>query len=457
MSLVGLHTALSGIRAARVGMDTTAHNVANANTAGYTRQQVNLTTSYPSQTAVGKVGSGVTVADIARIRDSFLDQRVRSDLDTGGRLDVRADLLARTEAVFGEPDNGLTHELNELWAAFEELALRPDDGATRRQVISSLESLDARVKSVSGDLQVLADDTATGLTQSVREANGLFAQIAELNGDVLDAQTGPGVPNDLLDQRDLLVDQVSRLIGARTTIGEDGTARVSVAGMSVVSGTTPQELTLTDTHDIMHPAGAPVNPGGKIAGLQGFLHDDLAEQVDALNAFLDGFTRAVNSSHREGYAQDGVTTGIDVFDEYTMATRTRPSEIGANFNLRLTEPADIAAASAGNALHDGANAEALAALRTAAIDDGSTLDSRLRSFVTELAATVQASDRQARGQRQLTQAAQSSREGMHGVSLDEEMVNMLSHQRALEASSRVMSAVDQALDVLINRTGIVGR
>ena len=474
MSLVGLYTSLSGIRAARVGMDVTSHNVANANTEGYTRQRVDLATTYPSQTAVGKIGTGVTVADITRIRDSFLDQRVRSDLAAGGELDVRADLLARTEAVLGEPDSGLTHELNELWAAFEELGLRPDDGATRRQVVSSLESLEARVKSISGDLQVLADDTATGLAQAVKDVNGLFQRIADLNGDILDAQTGPGVPNDLMDQRDLLVDEVSRTIGARVTIGDDGTARVSVAGMSVVSGTNAQELALYDpaVHGamgnpcgIMHPSGTAVNTGGEIAGMQGFLQTDLPDQVQDLHAVVARLSTALNDQHDDGVDQNGVAGGAIFSYRDITDVPPNPGAIGSSLDLQLfdpgtnvRDPALLAAAAMGGGTHDGSNAEKLAALRTdIPAGESASIDEALRSFVTELAATVQSTDRQARGQRTLTRAAESAREGMHGVSLDEEMVNMLSHQRALEASSRVMSAVDQALDVLINRTGIVGR
>lgn len=458
MSLVGLHTALSGIRAARLGMDTTAHNVSNANTAGYTRQQVRLTTSYPMQTPVGKVGTGVTVADITRIRDSFLDQRVRSDLAADGELGVRADLLGRTEAVFGEPDNGLTSELNEIWAAFEELSLRPEDQATRRQVISALESFEARVKSIAGGLDTLEKDTTLRLAQGVDEVNGLLKRVADLNGSILDAGTGPGVPNDLLDERDLLLDQLTAKIGARVSIADDGTARVSIAGMGVVSGTTHQPLTLADTA-VMHSSGSPVDVGGEIAGLQGFLQDQLPGQVGQLDDFLSQVATQLNGQHAEGFEFSGGvpgTAGEDLFDYASQSTATA---IQAGFTLRdaMRDPARLAASADESAPLDGGNAADLAALRTTPFGGGPNIDSEIRSMVTDLAAKVQGADRQATGQHQLTAASTAAREGMHGVSIDEEMVSMLSHQRALEASSRVMSAVDQALDVLINRTGIVGR
>lgn len=441
MSFVSLHTALSGIRASRAALDTAAHNVANANTPGFTRQRVDLGTSYPYLSPAGPIGNGVTIDDITRVRDAFLDARLRGDQSRSGELDVRADLLARAEEVLGEPEQGLTTELNELWAAFEELALQPADRATRRQVLSSLDTLASRVNAVAGGFELLEADTTTSLVQRVAEVNGLLDQVASLNGSILDAVSGRGSPNDLLDQRDALIDELSRSIGARATLDDDGTVRVSVAGMAVVEGTRAQHLSVSGT-DVVHPAGVAVRTGGEVAGIQRFLADDLPGLVAGLDQLALDLTATLNTQHAAGYTAGGVAGGALL--AATSALTLSPV---------ISDPDDLAAAAGvAGAPHDGGNASALAALRTT-----SGLDGSIRSMVTELAAAVQATDRQARGQRQLTAAAATAREGMHGVSIDEEMVAMLNHQRALEASSRMMSAVDQALDTIINRTGLVGR
>lgn len=440
MSFVSLHTSLSGIRAARVGMDTTSHNIANANTPGHTRQRVDLATRYAYLSPEGPVGTGVSVEDISRARDAFLDDRVRGDVARRGELDVRADLLARAEEVLGEPGQGLTSELSEVWAAFEELALRPDDGAARRQVLSSLESLSSRARTVSGQLQTLGEDAELRLSQSVSEANVLFARVAELNRSIQDASAGGGSPNDLLDTRDRVLDDLSELVGARATTEDDGSARVSVAGMTVVSGSEVRELSVDGT-DVVHPSGLALRAGGEVAGQQRFLAEDLPELRDRLDAFVGDFVTQLNDQHADGHDLDGLAGG-------TLLQATS----SADLRVRVTDPARVAAASQPDQPHNGENADALAQLRTT-----TGLDDALRSLVTEHAAAVQAAGRAADGQRQLTSASTSVRESMHGVSLDEEMVNMLSHQRALEASSRMMTAADQALDTLINRTGLVGR
>ena len=159
MSLhVGLYTGLSALRAAQTGIDTASHNISNASTPGYTRQRVELRASIPFDSPDGPLGTGVEVTTIGRLRDHFADARVRATSAEFARLDVRAELLATTESLTGEPDAGVSTELNALWDAFEDLAIDPQDPATRRQVLNQLDTLSSRVRSVAGAWDQLASD-----------------------------------------------------------------------------------------------------------------------------------------------------------------------------------------------------------------------------------------------------------------------------------------------------------
>ena len=115
-----LHVALSGLQAAQLGIDTTSHNIANAATEGYTRQRVELAARFPRRLPFGQLGLGVQITDITRARDSFLDNRFRTDADTFSTVSVRADLLSKAERVLGEPESGLSGELSALWSTFED-------------------------------------------------------------------------------------------------------------------------------------------------------------------------------------------------------------------------------------------------------------------------------------------------------------------------------------------------
>src|SRR3712207_4436127 len=159
-----LNTALTGLRAAQVGLETSTHNISNANTKGYTRQRVEQASRTPYQSAIGLVGTGVDVSGITRSRDAFLDARARASTAQFGFYDGLASLLQRSEAISGEPENGVTTQANEVWAAFEDLALDPSDAASRRQVIAALDALTSRVRSISGQWDVLGADTTTRLS-----------------------------------------------------------------------------------------------------------------------------------------------------------------------------------------------------------------------------------------------------------------------------------------------------
>lgn len=462
MSFVGLHTALSGIQAAQTGLDITSHNVANAHTDGYTRQRVDQTTRPPYLAPVGRVGTGVDVAGISRSRDAFLDARARTTSADFAWHDTTAQLLRRTESVLGEPEQGLTAQLGGVWDAFDDLALDPGETATRQQVLAALDSLASRVRDVAIGWDQLATDTGGRLDDAVREANDLLTRIAELNREIGDASLRDGSPNDLLDQRDLAVDRVSALLGATVSTGTDGMVSLRLppvgggAGVALVDGMSAATLSVTGgVVEATEDGGVPVAVAARaeVGALQTFITQTLPERFAALDSFVVDLAASLNAQHAagtDGYGQPG--GDLLTFDPLEGAARSLrvPAAL-------LGDPKLIAAGGPGAVgLHDSRNAEALAQLRTAQ-GGGESFDARLTAFVVDLGARVASARSAADAQSSLAVAATVARQGMHGVSIDEEMVGLVTYQRALEAASRVMTTVDQALDVLINRTGIVGR
>lgn len=452
MSLfVGLNTGLTAIRAARAGLDTASHNIANANTPGFTRQRVELAGMIPFQSPDGPIGTGVEIQRIARLRDQFLDARVRTTSADFARLDARASLLTNLESVTGEPDNGISGELTGLWDAFEDFALNPADPAVRRQVLSQLDAVAGKVQSVHTAWSQLGVDTTTRRDENVSEVNDLLTQIADINRQVANADPKK-ISNDLLDRRDLMADRVAELTGATASLETDGTLSLQLGGQALVTGSTAGTLAVNGTD--LEVDGTPVTNAvsGQIGALHGFLTVDLPSQITNLDTFVATFADAVNSQHAAGFRTDG-TSGGPLFS-YT------PGSASATIAVAVTSPAELAAAgSAGGGtpgLHDGDNAQRLADLRTTPVG-GSTLDAQLNALVVDLGAQVAGANRSAKAAGDLAVAAQIGRQSQHGVSLDEEMVDTVRYQRQLEAASRVMTAIDEALDVLVNRVGVVGR
>lgn len=454
-SMSGLNTALTGMRAARTAMDTAGHNVANAHTDGYTRQRVDLTANPPMESPAGPVGTGVSVVDIARLRDGFLDERVRSTGAAAGHATSHAGVLERAEQVTGEPDDGLSEALAALWDSFDDLASDPAELAHREQVLGAVDAVARRFQSISADLDHLRGDTRHQLTEQVAQVNDRAAELAAVNADIAKAG-GARPPADLLDRRDQIVDELSEMVGARVAATDDGSFRVTVGGLSLVDGTRTNALRV-DGDQVRHASGQPAPASGEIGGLQQALQTSLPDLASDLDQLAATFADALNGQHEQGYDLDGQQG--EALVGYDAAAPA------ASLTLGVDDPRHVAAAKEADRPHDPRNAQALAELRERAVDEdgnavdagGASVDERLRGVLGGLASKLSSARATAEGQTALHRSADEARRSEHGVSIDEEMVSLVAHQRAFEAAARVTTAVDQALDTLINRTGVVGR
>lgn len=450
MSFVTLHTGLSGLQAAQAGVDTTANNVANAATPGYTRQRIVQTARSPYDAPYASVGTGVNVDDVIRLRDSFLDTRVRDAVSDFTANDVRRQMLDRLETTLGEPDDGMTAELNELWAALDELALDPSNAANRRVAMTQLGILTGRINTISDSRQDLVGDTQRARDEVIVEAQELMGEIARINRAVRDAPSDE-ISNVLLDERDLHADRLAELLGATTTRETDNTYTISLGTETLVAADTAATLSLVG--DQVQVDGTTVPDaalGGEIAGLQELLLTDFPEVRVALDDVVTSLADSLNAQHALGFTAAGAAGGPLL--SYTAG------DAAATVSVAITNVADFATQGApGSGPHDATNALALAGLRTADRGDGQSHDDAMRAAIVDIGSRVASADRQARAAAEIASTAEGNRMSMHGVSIDEEMVALVQYQRALEASSRVMTAADEMLNTIVNRLGLVGR
>ncbi len=451
---VSLFTAFSGLQAAQAGMDTTSHNIANAGTDGYTRQRVDLATRYPHTTPFGKIGTGVSIDDISRARNEVLDLRYRSSIAGQAQYRTLGELLMSAESALGEPDGGVTAALGSMWSAFEDWSLDPPDGAARQGVLARLGELTDRVRTLARAWESAEASARTRQEDVVTEANALIRQVADLNRSILSSRGAPGGSNDLADERDRLVDRLAELTGATATVTDSGSVRVSLNGLALVHDTAASLLSVDGAGTVVHSTGTVVEPGGVLAGYRSFLEVELPPLRQSLDTFASELADALNAQHVTGFTRSGAAGG--------PLLNYAPGSAASTLEVAITDPADLAAAgSAGPpvAAFDGVNAEALSGLRSAlaALGGTDTIDGAARAMIGSVGATTASARATAASHADLAASADSARLSGHGVSIDEEMVNLLTYQRAYEAAARVMTAVDQTLDTLINRTGVVGR
>ncbi len=285
----GLDIGASALRAAQQLLDTAAHNVANAGTPGYTRQRVSLAAAppytYPAfnrSGLPGQVGSGVNVMAINRIRDNFLDLQVQTQNGLQGTWDMRQQELAKIEAIFPEPsDSGLGNTISKFWDAWHDIAADPTSTAGRSALTEQAQALTSEINRDSNQLSIVASGIDAQVKDKVQTINDLATQISSLNGQIQRVLVTGDNPNDLLDQREQLLEQLSSIVPTNVLTRTDGTISVLVGGTDLVNNVYARKVVVnTDSSGHAQPGWADGSefapPSGALKALIDLRDVDLA-------------------------------------------------------------------------------------------------------------------------------------------------------------------------------------
>ncbi|MGY1592788.1 flagellar hook-associated protein FlgK [Geodermatophilus sp. SYSU D00708] len=473
----GLNTATTALWAAQRGMDVTGQNIANVNTDGYSRQRVSLQavggTAVPAiWSTASEVGSGVSSDEIVRIRDAFLEGRAQVESARTARLTVASDALGQVETALREPGNsGIQSMLADVWSGFSDLANNPTEPAARSQVLERLDILAAGLRTTSATLDQQWTQTRDNLQALVTEVNSTARSIADLNREIRSAGQA-GLPvNELSDRRDALVMDLAKKVGGTTQPGKDGMLNVLVGGTTVVSGGDSFSLALAgvdsldavgagnDPRVVTVPGGTALDLGGTGGGQAEALTGILPKYRAALDGVAKQLVTSLNGVQTTGFDAAGNPGQPLLGDGPGPAAVDLSKVTAASITLRITEPEQLAAATKspadlnGAVSGDGGNADAFFRLSL----DPAGVDTTYRALVVALGVESAVAERDLTVQSVISTQVDASRESVSGVNLDEEMTNMLSFQHAYSAAARMVTAIDEALDKLINGTGIVGR
>jgi flagellar hook-associated protein 1 FlgK len=299
---------LRAMTASYAGMQTTGHNIANANVAGYSRQQAELQTSQGQYTGAGFFGRGVDVASVTRSYDQFVTRTAATAQSNASQDTVRQDRLTQMQQVFPTGESGIGYTVGGFLNALGDLASRPADSATRQVVLARAEDLATRFNSASSQLTTLQANVTADLKTSVTAINGLSDSIAAVNDHIASARGLGQPPNDLLDERDRLIAQLATYVQVSTVDATDGTTGVFVAGgQRLVLGSQASHMQVVlDPKDPTRSALAMAENGsnrvieesalggGSIAGLLNFQNNDLVDGRNLIGQMAAGVAGAVN-------------------------------------------------------------------------------------------------------------------------------------------------------------------
>ena len=438
-------------------VDVTGHNIANANTPGFSRHRINLQTNVPSQTANSINGTGVTATDIQRISDRFVGGRINSETQESGRWQAQQEALEQVETVFDESAGfGLNSAMSEFWDSWQDLVNNPGGQSEREILAANTETLASTFSKLDANLQNNQADLNDMIVGTVGEVNQIAAQITDLNDKINQSEASGLTANDYRDSRDMLLQDLSELIDFTSFEGDDGKVTVVLGdGKSLLgSGANGQLTTFTNTttgfQDIgwTTDTGASINSditGGKIGGWLQVRDTAIPDYIQSLDTLAAGIVSAVNDQHQLGYDINN-QPGIAYFTGSTAGDIALNPAIAADTNL-------IAAAGiSGGAPGDNTNAVAIAEIQQSRTMSGgtATFDDYYNSLVSSVGIDTSSAAQTAQYEESLVTQLENYRESVAGVSLDEEMINLVKFQTAYDAAAKLISTADEMMSTVLN-------
>lgn len=490
----GLEIAKRGVMSHRTALDVTGHNIANANTAGYSRQEAVLKPTDPwtlpnlaTKMLPGQLGTGVTVEEVRRIRDYYLDVQSRQSGSYEGYWEKKLDLAKRMETVFPEPvGRGLQTVLLNFFNDWQDVNNNPEDPGVKKAVIESADELAGIFRQMHTQLSTIGEgivvtsptESPTGYYQvvggmmsfEVDKINQITKRIADLSNTIIRLRQNGASPNDLLDQRDALLDELAKFGNIKTDVKDNGQIQVKFIGDSDNG---------KGSFDIIRMNGGQVE-AGKVAVFKDNVADphyhlflDFDGTFDAADARLDLTARAGYSPALPGSGQ-GSLLGLESarldnkqllkdLDDLALtlmarvnaaATDTPPGSGIEFFDSATTGAADIKV-KAGATDIIGQNAIHVARLRSTLLTIGGVTNTTLENFyqgiVAQVGANVNHHANMLENQQAIGGQIEALRQSVSGVSVDEELTRMIQFQYGYQASARMIALQDEMLDYLINR------
>jgi len=433
-------------------IDTTARNIANVDNTAYARRRADVGTMV-SPNANRNAGIGVDASNgISRIKESFVQNQLWYKQQSLGKNETDELVFSQIERTFGEPsDSSLSNVLGHFWNAWNDLANDPES-STARTIVKDRAVLLARTfNQVSADLGNLQREIGYDIEDRVVQVNNLLDQIREING-----YGGPAMTFDLLDQRDHAIDALSKLININVSEDENHVVSISTGGnvlVPLVSGDFINHLkTSVPPFSEIFQVNVAFEEGGSLAAVSGgelgsllAVHNgylpDYLEQVDELAASV---ASEVNALHSTGYNLDNATGTLFFNDDIEDAASMTVSD------TILNDPTLIASSDAIAEPGNGRIAQAISDLRYERITHGEKASDYYDSLISSVGSRVQEAQFLRSNQEVVIQALENQRDSVSGVSIDEEMTNLVRYQQAYEASTRMVKVVDELMQSVIN-------
>ncbi len=466
-----LQMATRSLQTQRNGTEVAGHNLANVNTPGYSRQRVEIESSITVRSEMGLQGTGADAVAIRQIRDRLVDRNITNETSVRSSYESRQRALQFAQAALGQAidrqatgadgtsvaagvggQRGIAEEMSDLFAGFQSLSTNPTSSAERQVLVIKAQNLATQFNQVARRFDDLRSSLNESLGSDVDQANIALNDIAKLNDQIIAAELGTdATANDLRDIRQKRIEELAQFTQIDTVENENGSIDISIGGVQMVRGR--NLLDTMETYDagggqdlVRTVTGATglTLTGGSMQGTIEARDGDLVTLRADLDTLASSLITEVNAVHSTGYGLSG-TTGAAFF------TGTDASDIAFNSSL-ADDPTAIQASGVAGAVGDNSVAVQLAQLSTQkqpALGNQTFLQ-QYGQTVSKLGQYLNGTNTQLSNQQIVEQMLLRQRDSISGVSMDEEMTDLIKFQRAFEASAKLVTTIDEMLETLVN-------
>lgn len=448
--LATMHFATGAMAVDQGALEVTANNVANVNTPSYSREVPVLEESPPVVLGSLTYGTGVKLAQIHSVRDSILQLRIQQETGQQGQLNAFVTAMNQAQSLFTAGSGDIGSQLSNLFSSIAQLSTDPLSISLRQGVLTAASNLALSFNHIASNLSAQRSNLDLNVVQSVQQVDTLTQQIAGLNGQIAALENVGQSASAFVDQRDNLINQLSGLIDVSEIKSDSGITLTTSNGTALVTGTQSYSLnTQADASGVQHvfAHGTDITStisAGALGGLLQVRDQTLPGLLNRLDTLASSLATAFNSANAAGFDLSGNAGG-------SMFTPPPAGGAGAaaNMAVAITDPALIAASSDGSAGSNG-NLANFAAIQKQAVVAGATPTDYYANLVFNVGNDVSNGTAELQSSQLVLQQLQDQRGSISGVSLDEEAANMVQYQRAYDSVARIVTAVNQMLETVIN-------
>jgi flagellar hook-associated protein 1 FlgK len=446
-----LQVSQRAMAASQLGVQIANHNIANINTPGYSRQEVELTSKSYLSGSFGDIGGGVEVERIRRMNNQFLDRVMHNEQSDYNEWQSAASILQEIESVVGmDETSSLGAAITDFFNAFGDLAEAAEDSAARTVVVNRGITLTDQFHSINQSLQQTQTETNERISNGIELTNDILRQLAELNEMITHRDIYQSSANDLRVQRDQLLSQLSQYVSYTASEDDFGALDVYIAGKNVIhrDGYTALKETRQNSEygydlavEISNEVILPDRLGGSLGAWADTRDNELASVRKALDSLAEMISTKVNDLHVVGYSPSG--PGVPFFS----GTTSRDIEV----NVLIREDPNHVAASYSQAAGDNTLALDLFKLADESVDElgGKSFIEYFAELVGNVGSLSQSAQEMTDNKELALQQVESLRDGVAGVSLDEELANITKYQTSYEAAAVVVNTVKDMIDTLL--------